>query len=80
MVLYHIINYNTRKVICETIRRSSTVEKNFGYNEYTDLDERVLRSSGERPWEVDDTHALRPQSEDRLPVCGSSRSFGQEKA
>ena len=40
MVLYHIVNYNTKKVIYETIRRStSTVEKTFGYKEYTDLDD-----------------------------------------
>ena len=39
MVLNHIVNYNTRKVTYETIRSSSTVEKNFGYNEYTDLDD-----------------------------------------
>lgn len=40
IVLYHIVNYNTKKVIYETIRRStSTVEKPNGYKEYTDLDD-----------------------------------------
>ena len=40
MVLYHIVNDDTKRLICETIRRStSTVEKDFGYKESTDLDE-----------------------------------------
>ena len=40
MVLYHIVNFNTKKVIYETMRRStSTVDKNFGYKEYTNLDD-----------------------------------------
>ena len=38
---------NTKRVIYETIRRStSTVEKNFGYKEYTDLDDRFYALLG----------------------------------
>ena len=40
IVLYHIVNFDTKKVIYETIRSStSTFEKDFGYKEYTDLDD-----------------------------------------
>ena len=47
MVLYHILNYNTKNVIYETICRStSTLEKSSGYREYTDLDDGVYALLG----------------------------------
>ena len=47
MVLHHIFNYNTEKVLYETIRRStSTMKKNHWYKEHADIDDRIYTLLG----------------------------------